>query len=139
MLGCRCNWPGLALPQHPHGVTGLVKAAQLLQTLAARLGPPHTIPHPHRLAALCPAALQAYKDSGDTAAKKHGDRIWIAEMYGYAFGAANLDIWHKWSHNFMLYPAYTPSCEPACMLTCWLACRGCLQGPANSLAQLSSA
>jgi hypothetical protein len=56
-------------------------------------------------------ALQAYKDSGDTASKK-GDRIWIAEMYGYSFGAAKSNVWHKWHHDFMLYPSYTPSCEP---------------------------
>jgi len=58
----------------------------------------------------CPAlpCLQAYKDSGDTASKK-GDRIWIAEMYGYSFGAAKTNVWHKWHEDFMLYPSYTPS------------------------------
>lgn len=53
---------------------------------------------------------QAYKDSGDTAAKK-GDRIWIAEMYGYSFGAAKANVWHKWADDFMLYPSYTPPGE----------------------------
>lgn len=56
---------------------------------------------------VCP---QAYADSGDTASKK-GDRIWIAEMYGYSFGAAKSDVWHKWHNDFMLYPSYSPSCE----------------------------
>eukprot|EP00775_Hariotina_reticulata_P011815 gene11815-11959_t len=56
--------------------------------------------------------MEAYKDSGDTAATKPGDRIWIAEMYGYTFGAANLGIWHRWSPDFMLYPSYTPSYVP---------------------------
>jgi hypothetical protein len=53
---------------------------------------------------------QAYKDSGDTASKK-GDRIWIAEMYGYSFGAAKSDVWHIWKEDFMLYPSYTPNRE----------------------------
>lgn len=68
------------------------------------------------------ARLQAYKDSGDTAANKPGDRIWIAEMYGYAFGAANLDIWHQWAQDFMLYPSYTPARE--CGKGTWLHTRG---------------
>lgn len=59
---------------------------------------------------------QAYKDSGDTASKK-GDRIWIAEMYGYSFGAAKTNVWHKWHHDFMLYPSYTPSCESVCNIS----------------------
>jgi hypothetical protein len=54
--------------------------------------------------------MQAYKDSGDTASKK-GDRIWIAEMYGYSFGAAKSDVWHIWKEDFMLYPSYTPNRE----------------------------
>lgn len=62
-------------------------------------------------ATLCLPCAQAYADSGDTASKK-GDRIWIAEMYGYSFGAAKSDVWHKWHHDFMLYPSYSPSCEP---------------------------
>ncbi|GBF96079.1 peptidyl serine alpha-galactosyltransferase [Raphidocelis subcapitata] len=55
----------------------------------------------------------AYKDSGDAAAEgKVGERIWIAEMYGYAFGAAVSGLWHKWGEDFMLYPGYTPSVVP---------------------------
>eukprot|EP00878_Enallax_costatus_P023272 GHUV01024743.1.p1 GENE.GHUV01024743.1~~GHUV01024743.1.p1 ORF type:complete len:564 (+),score=175.47 GHUV01024743.1:251-1942(+) len=55
--------------------------------------------------------MEAYKDSGDTASKK-GDRIWIAEMYGYSFGAAKSDVWHTWREDFMLYPSYTPGRIP---------------------------
>lgn len=87
----------------------------------------HTVYVPVPCALPCP--LQAYKDSGDTASKK-GDRIWIAEMYGYSFGAAKTNVWHKWHHDFMLYPSYTPSCECCC---CWSAqlvyyvlCAACL-------------
>lgn len=53
----------------------------------------------------------AYKDSGDTASAK-GGRIWIAEMYGYTFGAAKANIWHRWGPDFMLYPGYTPGAAP---------------------------
>jgi hypothetical protein len=67
--------------------------------------------HPQKLAAtIALYCMQAYKDSGDTAAKP-GDRIWIAEMYGYSFGAARANVWHKFQHDFMLYPGYTPSSE----------------------------
>jgi hypothetical protein len=59
---------------------------------------------------LVPFHPQAYKDSGDTASKK-GDRIWIAEMYGYSFGAAKSNVWHIWKEDFMLYPSYTPNSE----------------------------
>lgn len=76
--------------------------------------------------------LQAYKDSGDTASKK-GDRIWIAEMYGYSFGAAKTNVWHQWHHDFMLYPSYTPSCE-----SCW-QCRRGQQLPAEVFLRLSMA
>lgn len=55
--------------------------------------------------------MEAYKDSGDTASKK-GDRIWIAEMYGYSFGAAKSNVWHIWKEDFMLYPSYTPNSIP---------------------------
>ena len=58
---------------------------------------PPTLSHP-----------KAFQDSGDAASKK-GDRIWIAEMYGYVFGAAKAGLWHKWGDEFMLYPGYTPT------------------------------
>lgn len=53
----------------------------------------------------------AWKDCGDSGAAK-GGRVWIAEMYGYTFGAAKADIWHRWGDGFMLYPGYTPGARP---------------------------
>lgn len=29
-------------------------------------------------------------------------------MYGYSFGAAKADVWHKWDDESMLYPSYMP-------------------------------
>jgi hypothetical protein len=39
-------------------------------------------------------------------------------MYGYSFGAAKANVWHKFNQDFMLYPGYTPHSEltPA---ACW--------------------
>ncbi|KXZ52846.1 hypothetical protein GPECTOR_8g229 [Gonium pectorale] len=51
---------------------------------------------------------QAYRLSGDVYAIHPGDRPWISEMYGYAFGAANHDVWHKWDTFSMIYPGYDP-------------------------------
>ncbi|GIL46676.1 hypothetical protein Vafri_3606 [Volvox africanus] len=51
---------------------------------------------------------QAYRLSGDVYAVNPGDRPWISEMYGYAFGAANHDVWHKWDTFSMIYPGYEP-------------------------------
>lgn len=102
MAGVICDWR--STPQH-------IKACRAVHDMV--------------LSCAC-GAVQAYKDSGDTASKK-GDRIWIAEMYGYSFGAAKTNVWHKWHHDFMLYPSYTPSCEThtACVanvqLLLWLA------------------
>ncbi|PSC69020.1 peptidyl serine alpha-galactosyltransferase [Micractinium conductrix] len=31
---------------------------------------------------------------------------WIAEMYGYSFGAAKTDVWHIADRTFQLYPGY---------------------------------
>ncbi len=35
---------------------------------------------------------------------KAGDKPWISEMYGYAFGAATADVWHRWDDTSMMYP-----------------------------------
>ncbi|KAG2439207.1 hypothetical protein HXX76_004570 [Chlamydomonas incerta] len=51
---------------------------------------------------------QAYRLSGDVYAIHPGDRPWISEMYGYAFGAANHNVWHKWDTFSMIYPGYEP-------------------------------
>lgn len=51
---------------------------------------------------------QAYKYAGDALAKNQGDKPWLAEMYGYAFGAAKADVWHRWDNASMIYPGYAP-------------------------------
>ena len=38
---------------------------------------------------------EAWRFSGDIFAKKAGDKPWIAEMYGYSFGAAAANVWHQ--------------------------------------------
>lgn len=60
-------------------------------------------------AVFCVVCCQAYKDCGDNV--KKGDRPWIAEMYGYSFGAAKSNVWHIWKEDFMLYPSYAPGSE----------------------------
>ena len=52
-------------------------------------------------------ALQAYKYSGDMYATKPGDKPWISEMYGYAYGAAKSNVWHKWDTYSMGYPGFS--------------------------------
>ena len=82
---------------------------------------------------------QAWRDSGDTAAKK-GERIWIAEMYGYCFGAASAGVWHHWGPEFMLYPGYTPGCEfvvffsvvGCCLFVVFVVLLSCSQSPSNT-------
>eukprot|EP00798_Chlamydomonas_sp_ICE-L_P028050 gene28050-31152_t len=53
----------------------------------------------------------AYKYSGDVYAIHPGDKPWISEMYGYAFGAAKADVWHRWDTISMLYPSYEPAVD----------------------------
>ena len=36
----------------------------------------------------------AWKTSGDVYTPHQGDKPWIAEMYGYSFGASKNNIWH---------------------------------------------
>ena len=55
--------------------------------------------------------VQAYRLSGDVYAIHPGDQPWISEMYGYAFGAANHNVWHKWDTFSMIYPGYEPHGE----------------------------
>lgn len=38
---------------------------------------------------------EAWRHSGDIFAKKPGEKPWIAEMYGYSFGAAAANVWHQ--------------------------------------------
>ena len=58
---------------------------------------------------------QAYKYSGDVYAIHPGDKPWICEMYGYAYGAAKADAWHKWDTFSMIYPGYEPHNTPKLM------------------------
>ena len=39
--------------------------------------------------------MEAWRFAGDIFAKKAGDKPWIAEMYGYSFGAAAANVWHQ--------------------------------------------
>lgn len=71
-------------------------------------------------ASACPCGcFQAWHLSGDVYATHPGDKPWISEMYGYSFGAAKADVWHKWDATSMLYPSYVPAggghchCGPA--------------------------
>ena len=47
---------------------------------------------------------QAWNETNDEYATAPGMKPWIAEMYGYAFGAARADVWHKIDYAAMLYP-----------------------------------
>lgn len=67
-----------------------------------------------------PCRTQAWHLSGDLYSKKPGEKPWISEMYGYVFGAAKLNIWHKWDEASMIYPGYMPTGG-------WVAQRGCLR------------
>ena len=58
----------------------------------------------------------AYKYSGDVYAIHPGDKPWISEMYGYAFGASKADLWHKWDTFSMTYPGlHNPTGQPKVM------------------------
>lgn len=54
-------------------------------------------------------AWQAWRLAGDIFATKAGDKPWISEMYGYSFGAAKADVWHRYDSTAMLYPSYFSS------------------------------
>jgi hypothetical protein len=55
---------------------------------------------------------EAWHLSGDSYSTHAGDKPWISEMYGYAFGASKANVWHKWDQTSMLYPGYNPSGQP---------------------------
>ncbi len=67
---------------------------------------------------------EAWHLSGDSYSTHPGDKPWISEMYGYAFGASTADVWHKWDQTSMLYPGYTPNGAPGPAAP---ACRAALQ------------
>jgi hypothetical protein len=77
---------------------------------------PHTHSQTHSLFLGFP---QAYKYSGDVYAIHPGDKPWISEMYGYSFGAAKADVWHKWDTHSMIYPQYVPSGTCECGVGVW--------------------
>ena len=54
---------------------------------------------------LC-TGLQAWNLTGDSYSVNPGDKPWISEMYGYSFGCAMADVWHKVDYSAMLYPGY---------------------------------
>mmetsp|Transcript_7473 Transcript_7473/g.18044 ORF Transcript_7473/g.18044 Transcript_7473/m.18044 type:complete len:904 (+) Transcript_7473:124-2835(+) len=58
---------------------------------------------------------EAWRLTGDVYSTHRGDKPWISEMYGYAFGAAKSNVWHKWDTISMIYPSYNPSGIPKVM------------------------
>ncbi|KAG2453606.1 hypothetical protein HYH02_001824 [Chlamydomonas schloesseri] len=51
---------------------------------------------------------ESWRLTGDQYVEK-GGKPWISEMYGYAFGAAKANVWHKWDKKTMMYPTYRPT------------------------------
>lgn len=47
---------------------------------------------------------QAWNLTGDVFSIHKGDKPWISEMYGYSFGAAKADVWHRYHTSAMIYP-----------------------------------
>ena len=56
---------------------------------------------------------QAWNETNDEFATQPGRKPWIAEMYGYSFGAARAGVWHRVDHSAMLYPGHTPLGGPS--------------------------
>ncbi|CAL5222328.1 g4674 [Coccomyxa viridis] len=54
----------------------------------------------------------AWNLTGDAFTKSPGEKPWISEMYGYSFGSAAADVWHKVNFEAMLYPGYTTYVPP---------------------------
>ena len=50
--------------------------------------------------------LQAWNLTGDAFTKGPGDKPWISEMYGYSYGTAAADVWHKVIQSAHMYPGY---------------------------------
>ena len=52
----------------------------------------------------CP---QAWNLTGDEFTQRPGERSWMSEMYGYAYGAAVAGVWHrKMDYTHSLLPGY---------------------------------
>jgi hypothetical protein len=56
--------------------------------------------------------LQAWNLTGDVYSTHPGDKPWISEMYGYSFGAAKANVWHRYHTTAMIYPGYQPIGTP---------------------------
>ncbi|CAK0787343.1 hypothetical protein CVIRNUC_010562 [Coccomyxa viridis] len=54
----------------------------------------------------------AWNLTGDAFTKGPGEKPWISEMYGYSFGTAAADVWHKVNFEAMLYPGYSTYVPP---------------------------
>ncbi|KAK9864376.1 hypothetical protein WJX84_004323, partial [Apatococcus fuscideae] len=48
----------------------------------------------------------AWNLTGDAFTKGPGDKPWISEMYGYSYGTAAADVWHKVIQSAHMYPSY---------------------------------
>ncbi|PSC76158.1 peptidyl serine alpha-galactosyltransferase [Micractinium conductrix] len=53
-----------------------------------------------------------FNETGDEFAKRAGQKPWISEMYGYSFGAAKADVWHRVDYQAQLYPGYLAYDKP---------------------------
>ena len=67
---------------------------------------------PHHSGEASVRMWQAWKLTGDSYSTHPGDKPWISEMYGYSFGAAKADVWHKYHTTAMIYPGYRPLGKP---------------------------
>ncbi|EIE18946.1 hypothetical protein COCSUDRAFT_68096 [Coccomyxa subellipsoidea C-169] len=57
---------------------------------------------------------KAWNLTGDMHAMEAGQKPWIAEMYGYVFGAAKANVWHNPVDYFQwIYPGYFTSEPPS--------------------------
>ena len=52
--------------------------------------------------------------TGDEFVRRPGERSWMSEMYGYAYGAAAAGVWHrKMDYTHSLLPGYAALCARA--------------------------
>jgi hypothetical protein len=81
--------------------------------MGGRLGPRAACAHaPSPLAAATPPARpQAWRDVGGAAATP-GGRPWLADVYGWAFAAAEAGLRHVAAAELVLYPGQPPSAGP---------------------------
>jgi hypothetical protein len=84
------------------------------QCARTTVGPRRLLPFPTSLTFFpLPPALpwQAWQYAGDALAQHRGDKLWLAELYGYAFGAAKADVWHHWDNETLTYAGGVPRGE----------------------------